>query len=350
MTEVRRVNTPENRADREQVLHHTLLRGRGIAARGAGLRFLASPAPAIDMGEWSYVSQYRPEDLVATVGAGTRLSTIRGILAEQNQWLPLVPVDGGDDTIGGAVASGLEGWFSGSMGRLTDRVLGLRVITPAHGPIFVGSRVVKNVAGYNLPRLFAGTRGALGVITEVTLKVAPRPPVEAIWSEVIDNASVLSDVLQGFLSANRNWTAMALERGPSKAVLYAVWHGRDSVFQTLVKRLGQPNAHGLPTLRLPLENAIVQGAVPRAKAPELLRYWAPEVPVHVDLSTGQFVGGAGEATSWQRTCAWIAEISGGARVIRDPAGELEQGTSKDPLWTGIKRQFDPDGCLADYKG
>ncbi|MCL5116551.1 MAG: FAD-binding protein, partial [Firmicutes bacterium] len=163
-------------------LHQILLELSQASPRAAGLRpWGHHEGPTLDMSAWSYIRQYDPEDLVMTVGAGTRLSTVSETLARESQWLPLNVPDGGDDSIGGAVATQLDGWYRGGYGPFRDRVLGLRVVTPAFGPIFVGSRVVKNVAGFNLPRLFAGTRGSLGVITEVTLRVSPRPPVEALW-------------------------------------------------------------------------------------------------------------------------------------------------------------------------
>jgi glycolate oxidase subunit GlcD len=122
---------------------------------------------------------HEPADLVATVEAGVSLSTLNEELARAGQWLPLDPPDDGRATIGGIVAAGAAGAQSFAYGAPRSFVLGMTVVLADGRTIRVGGRVVKNVAGYDLCKLFAGSFGTLGLITEITFKLRPRPEREA---------------------------------------------------------------------------------------------------------------------------------------------------------------------------
>jgi glycolate oxidase subunit GlcD len=125
------------------------------------------------------VIAHEPADLVATVEAGVTLSTLNAELARAGQWLPLDPPDDGRATVGGIVASGASGAHGFAYGAPRAFVLGMRVVLADGRAIGVGGRVVKNVAGYDLSKLFAGSFGTLGLITEITFKLRPRPEREA---------------------------------------------------------------------------------------------------------------------------------------------------------------------------
>lgn len=124
----------------------------------------------------SGVVHYDPSELVVTARAGTRVSELIATLAEQNQMLPFEPpLFAGDASVGGMVASGLAGPRRPWAGSVRDFVLGTRVITGEGLHLRFGGEVMKNVAGYDLSRLMAGSFGCLGLITEVSFKVLPRP-------------------------------------------------------------------------------------------------------------------------------------------------------------------------------
>jgi glycolate oxidase subunit GlcD len=125
------------------------------------------------------IIEHEPADLVATAEAGLTLAAFNQQLARSNQWLPLDPPDDGRATLGGVVANGTGGALSWAYGAPRAFVLGMRVLLADGSIIKAGGRVVKNVAGYDLCKLFAGSRGTLGLITELTFKLRPRPAREA---------------------------------------------------------------------------------------------------------------------------------------------------------------------------
>jgi glycolate oxidase FAD binding subunit len=122
------------------------------------------------------IVSYDPTELVITARCGTPLAELAEVLAAARQMLPCEPPSFGDDaTVGGMIACGLSGPRRPWSGSVRDFVLGTRVIS-GHGKLLrFGGEVMKNVAGYDLSRLMAGSYGCLGVITEVSLKVLPAP-------------------------------------------------------------------------------------------------------------------------------------------------------------------------------
>lgn len=122
------------------------------------------------------IVSYDPTELVITARCGTPLAELAQVLDEAQQMLPCEPPAFGDGaTVGGMIASGLSGPRRPWSGSVRDFVLGTRVITGLGKHLRFGGEVMKNVAGYDLSRLMAGSFGSLGVITEVSLKVLPKP-------------------------------------------------------------------------------------------------------------------------------------------------------------------------------
>ncbi|HET6851121.1 MAG TPA: FAD-linked oxidase C-terminal domain-containing protein, partial [Pyrinomonadaceae bacterium] len=125
------------------------------------------------------IIEHEPADLIAIAQAGVKLVDFNTKLKENGQWLPLDPADDGRATIGGVVATGLGGAQQFGYGRPRGSVIGMKVVMADGSVIKAGGRVVKNVAGYDLCKLFTGSYGTLGVITEVNFKLRPRPAREA---------------------------------------------------------------------------------------------------------------------------------------------------------------------------
>jgi len=122
------------------------------------------------------IVSYDPTELVITARCGTPLSQLTEVLDAAQQMLPCEPPSFGEGaTVGGMIASGLSGPRRPWSGSVRDFVLGTRVITGHGKHLRFGGEVMKNVAGYDLSRLMAGSFGALGVISEVSLKVLPKP-------------------------------------------------------------------------------------------------------------------------------------------------------------------------------
>jgi glycolate oxidase subunit GlcD len=121
------------------------------------------------------IIEHEPADLVAITEAGTTLHDLNEALGRNGQWLPLDPPDDRHSTIGGIVATGLSGAQQFGYGPPRKHVIGMKVVLADGTLIKVGGRVVKNVAGYDLSKLFTGSYGTLGVIVEVNFKLRPLP-------------------------------------------------------------------------------------------------------------------------------------------------------------------------------
>jgi FAD/FMN-containing dehydrogenase len=119
--------------------------------------------------------EYQPENLVVTVEAGMPLSELQETLRRKRQFLPLNPPDPDQATIGGIVAAAATGPWRAAYGGARDYVLEIHAVDAEARRIRGGARVVKNVAGYDLPKLYTGSRGTLAFLTQVTLKTRPLP-------------------------------------------------------------------------------------------------------------------------------------------------------------------------------
>ncbi|MGZ5036601.1 MAG: glycolate oxidase subunit GlcE [Usitatibacter sp.] len=165
----------------ERVRDHAA-RKAPLAVRGGGTKdFYGQRADgeALDMTPYAGIVAYEPKELVVTVRAGTRLAQLEASLAAERQMLPFEPPHFGEGaTIGGAVAAGLSGPRRPYAGSLRDFVLGTRIVNGKGEDLNFGGRVIKNVAGYDVSRLMAGALGTLGVLTEISFKVLPRPAHE----------------------------------------------------------------------------------------------------------------------------------------------------------------------------
>lgn len=133
----------------------------------------------LSTGRLNRLIEHEPADLVATAEAGISLEAFNQHLAERGQWLPLDPPDDGRSTLGGVIASGLSGALDCGYGPPRKYVIGMKVVTADGELIKAGGKVVKNVAGYDLCKLFTGSKGTLGLIVEVTFKLRPLPSAAA---------------------------------------------------------------------------------------------------------------------------------------------------------------------------
>jgi glycolate oxidase FAD binding subunit len=121
------------------------------------------------------VIDYDPAELVLTVRPGTLLADIEALIAAEGQMLAFEPWGDAGATIGGTVASGVAGSRRVTAGSARDHLLGFTGVSGRGQAFVAGAKVVKNVTGYDLPKLMAGSWGRIGAMTEITLKVLPRP-------------------------------------------------------------------------------------------------------------------------------------------------------------------------------
>lgn len=178
-------------ADRTEALREAVIAAlaarRSLRIAGAGTKdFLTLPDFAaagvcdrLDVAGHAGILHYDPAELVLTARAGTPLAAIEATLAGAGQMLAFEPPHfGSGATLGGTVASGLSGPRRPFAGSVRDHVLGCRLINGRGEVLSFGGQVMKNVAGFDIARLMAGARGALGVLLEVSLRVVPRPACE----------------------------------------------------------------------------------------------------------------------------------------------------------------------------
>ena len=157
--------------------------GRALRLRGGGTKDFYGQAlegEVLDTRAYSGIVAYEPSELVITARCGTRLAEVEAAMRGRGQLLAFEPPHYGDaTTVGGAVAAGLSGPGRQSAGALRDFVLGTKVMDGRGEVLAFGGQVMKNVAGYDVSRLMAGSLGTLGIIVEVSLKALPLPVAEA---------------------------------------------------------------------------------------------------------------------------------------------------------------------------
>ncbi|AKU22486.1 glycolate oxidase subunit GlcE [Massilia sp. NR 4-1] len=204
----------------------------------------------LDTRSYSGVVDYEPTELVITARCGTPLAEIEALLAQHGQMLAFEPPrfsqggsadagaarvpglrDGG--TIGGVVAAGLSGPRRASAGAVRDFVLGAQLLDGRGEVLNFGGQVMKNVAGYDVARLLAGSLGTLGLITQVSLKVLPLPPREATIRFEMDEI--------GALRYLNEWAGQPLPISAScwhRDVLTVRLSGAEAAVQAALRRLG----------------------------------------------------------------------------------------------------------------
>jgi glycolate oxidase FAD binding subunit len=138
------------------------------------------PGLAVNLENLAQVIDYPARDMTVTVQAGLALAKLQELLATENQRLPVDVPQADRATLGGALATNASGPRRYGYGTLRDYVIGICVVNDEGHEIKAGGRVVKNVAGYDLCKLYIGSLGTLGVITQVTLKLKPRPEEQAL--------------------------------------------------------------------------------------------------------------------------------------------------------------------------
>jgi glycolate oxidase FAD binding subunit len=173
--------------------------GRTLRLRGGGTKDFwgqSLTGDVLDTRAYRGIVSYEPSELVVTVRCGTPLTELEAALAEKGQCLPFEPPHFGEGaTVGGMVAAGLSGPARATAGAVRDYVLGARFINGLGEHLTFGGQVMKNVAGYDVSRLMAGSWGTLGLITEVSLKVLPVAPAEATLMVVGLSQKVALDLL-----------------------------------------------------------------------------------------------------------------------------------------------------------
>lgn len=173
---------------REEVAAVVALAGEAgvpVTPWGAGTKMAIGSPPSriglvLGLKRLDRILEHEPGDLTVTVEAGVTLEALQAALGKRGQWLSLDPLSADGATVGGILASNASGPRRHLYGTARDLVIGLTVIAADGSVVRGGGKVVKNVAGYDLPKLYIGSFGTLGVLVEATLKLRPRPDVDRL--------------------------------------------------------------------------------------------------------------------------------------------------------------------------
>jgi glycolate oxidase FAD binding subunit len=351
-----------------------------LRIRGGGTKdFYAEQleGQVLDMTALSGIVSYEPSELVVTCKAGTPLAELEAALASQGQCLPFEPPHfsvGGkattvpQSTVGGMVAAGLSGPARASVGGVRDYVLGVQMMNGKAEQLSFGGTVMKNVAGYDVSRLIAGSWGMLGVITEVSLKVLPIAPAEATLRFAMDEASMLHQVnTWGGQPLPLNASSWVVDAGAP--TLYLRLRGAQAAVEAACKRLA--NEAGGVRVDSPETRADWSAArdlqLPWfkdgfARGDDLWRLSVPQTapPLHLGDTMVDWLGGQrwvwaakGDAQAAQRIRSGAQAVHGSATLFI-AANVHATGTSgrfdalKPPLdriHRELKAEFDPAGIF-----
>lgn len=330
-------------------------------------------------------------DMTVTVEAGVSLGALATALAAARQWLPLDPARACDMTVGGLIAADRSGPARFGYGKVRDWLIGVKVVTADGQLVKGGGRVVKNVAGYDLPKLFAGSFGTLGVIVEATFKVLPLPEREAlfVWpapalAEALARAAAVlgSSVFPIVLEALNEPAAETLGLAAGACVVVAC-AGSAACLDEQERRIASLSGGGARRLSeqqgLGLRRALADFSQPAAEdalvarlsgLPTVLAALLPEVDAVAQArhTIAEIAAHAGSGVAWcqflgGRGADALAGLAGGLRAAARERGAWIVFESVPPalrgridpwgfgapalrLMAGVKHALDPDGMFS----
>jgi len=324
---------------------------RPLAIRGGGSKAFytgAAQGEILDTRGHRGIVSYQPSELVMTARAGTPLTEIEAALAQHGQMLACEPPHfGAGATLGGMVACGFSGPRRPWGGAVRDFVLGVRMVNGNGEVLNFGGQVMKNVAGFDVSRLMAGSLGSLGLLLEVLLKVLPRPAHEITLRRDCTQSEALAQCAA--------WAARPL---PLSAVtwldgaLYVRLSGSEAALQAAAQRLGGETVpdgaefwqllreHSQPFFLLAEGETLWRLALPpAAPVPELAGRWCADWGgAQRWLVTAQDAGAVHQAA---RGAGGYAVPFRGAQ-----AGRLRLEPGVAALHARIRAAFDPHGVFA----
>jgi len=328
--------------------------GTRLCIRGGGTKdFYGNPprGEPLSIRGFEGVVAYEPSELFVTVRAGTPLAELEALIAARGQMLAFEPPHFGEEaTVGGCVAAGLAGPRRASAGTshggLRDSVLGARLLDGRGQVLSFGGTVMKNVAGYDVARVLAGSLGILGVVLEVSLKVLPRPVAETTLGFELAEAAALARLNEW---GGQPWPISASAWSDDRLLLRL--SGAPAALQAARGHLGGEEVDASafwPQLREQL-HSFFAGDAP------LWRISVPTTAAALALGDEQLIEWGG-ALRWLRTQRPASELRARAAALGGHAtlfrgGDRSQGvfTPLTPALAAIHRrlksEFDPAGIF-----
>jgi glycolate oxidase FAD binding subunit len=366
-------------------IRHAMAHGQTLSIQGGNsLHFYGEPAASaqvLDTRAHTGVVSYEPSELVVTVRAGTPLSELEALLAEQGQCLAFEPprysaANGqrSQATVGGAVAGGLAGPARAVAGGVRDHVLGVQMINGKGESLSFGGQVMKNVAGYDVSRVLAGSMGTLGLITEVSLKVLPQAPAEVTLACPLTQPAAL-DLLHRWgaqpLPLNASCWVKDSSTQPAQEILFVRLRGAVAAVNSAVPRMcAEVIAAGGAASVMDTAQASIDWSACRDQslpfftppAPDLA-LWRLSLPPTAPVLALPYA----PLIEWQGALRWLwaplsaagelraaaAQVGGHATVFRPPAtalGDMPSVFSPLPavqqrIQRELQKQFDPHGVF-----
>jgi glycolate oxidase FAD binding subunit len=359
-------------------VQQALAAGTCLRVRGGGSKDFYGETlngALLDMRGHQGVVSYEPSELVVTVRAGTPLTELENLLASQGQCLPFEPPHFGPGaTVGGMVASGLSGPARASVGALRDFILGVKFINGRGEVLTFGGQVMKNVAGYDVSRLLAGSLGTLGVLLEVSLKVLPVAPSEAtLWLAGLSQQSAL-DLLNRWggqpLPLNAScWVHDSTEQPPRDALFVRLRGAVAAVESACPRMMADVHALGGTASRMDKAQAAKdwqasrEQSLPFFQAPStelcLWRLSLPQTAPVLNLPYAPYIEWHGglrwlwaPASAHQALRDAAQAVGGHATLFRQAAQPADQVSVFHPLpavqqriQQALQQQFDPMGVF-----
>lgn len=327
----------------EALAERTPLRVRGADTKAA----LGRPVQGrvLDTRAHCGIVSYDPTELVVTARAGTTLAQLEAVLGDAGQMLPCEPpAFGGRATVGGMVAAGLSGPRRPWAGAVRDFVLGCRVVTGHGKHLRFGGEVMKNVAGYDVSRLLTGSFGCLGLMTEVSLKVLPKP--RAVLDVALDMpAAEMQRRLGQWRDAGLPITGACHVDG----VLHLRLEGGEGSIRAAAGALGGQRGDGSFWI------ALRESALPFFRDPRPLWRVSAAVGAPLGASSGDVLLDWGGAQRWLKTDASAESVREMAATLGGHATCFTPGAAADPfhplsdgllrIHRQLKAQLDPQGIF-----
>ncbi len=343
-----------------------------LRIRGGGTKDfhgLALQGELLDTRALAGVVSYEPSELVVTVRAGTPLAELEALLAAQGQCLAFEPPhfagDGASATVGGMVAAGLSGPSRASVGAVRDFVLGLEMVNGRGELLRYGGQVMKNVAGYDVARLMAGSWGTLGLVTEASLKVLPLAPAEATLRFECGQQQALDRLnAWGGQPLPLNASCWLREDGTGAGLLYLRLRGARAAVQAACARLGGERVENAAADWQACREQQLPWFAARAPGHALWRLSLPQTAPALALPAGC----TDPLVEWHGALRWVqapralggalralARAAGGSATLfrsetagqpgAEPDFEAQAGDATALLHARLKQAFDPAGIF-----
>ena len=283
---------------------------------------------AVELGQLTALVEHHPEDMTASVEAGMTLAEFQSRVRQTGQWLPIDPPHADKLTIGDLLALNLSGSRRLGYGTIRDYLIGIKVALADGTMIKAGGKVVKNVAGYDLCKLFIGAKHSLGAIVEATFKLRPLPEAEVFVEREIASFDELEEVRRKMIDRTELVLFDAIMmHGPVKA--WAAFAGNREDVDAQV------------------EIATRDGFYISESAQYVPEFWNGTTPMKTSVLPSRIVGELKSSDAKE----WLAHLGNGVAYFRggkaaEPARHDEGITSI--LMDRVKKAYDPKSIFPNY--